>query len=89
MHGVTERIHTTSISRDRVYAITATTLAMPLFGRPPRAQYSSDVRTQLRISQAFRDLGMIWSPNHGESAITVSLFGEFMKRIWANDTWKN
>ncbi|HMO54822.1 MAG TPA: hypothetical protein PJ994_09985 [Tepidiformaceae bacterium] len=25
--------------------------------------------------------GMIWSPGHGDTAFTVPLFGEFMKRI--------
>ncbi len=25
--------------------------------------------------------GMVWSPNHGDTAFTVPLFDEFMKRI--------
>src|SRR5262249_40432340 len=29
--------------------------------------------------------GMIWSPNHGDTAFTVPLFDEFMKRIMPND----
>jgi hypothetical protein len=33
--------------------------------------------------------GMIWSPNHGETAFTVPLFDEFMKRIMPGDDWKN
>ena len=32
--------------------------------------------------------GMIWSPNHGETAFTVPLFDEFMKRIMPGDDWK-
>ncbi len=32
--------------------------------------------------------GMIWSPNHGDTAFTVPLFDEFMKRIWPDDSWK-
>ena len=33
--------------------------------------------------------GMIWSPNHGDTAFTVPLFDEFMRRIWPDDSWKN
>ena len=32
--------------------------------------------------------GMIWSPSHGDTAFTVPLFDEFMKRIMPNDDWK-
>jgi len=32
--------------------------------------------------------GMIWSPNHGDTAFTVPLFDEFMKRIMPTDDWK-
>lgn len=31
--------------------------------------------------------GMIWSPNHGDTAFTVPLFDEFMKRIMPGDEW--
>jgi hypothetical protein len=31
--------------------------------------------------------GMIWSPNHGDTAFTVPLFDEFMKRIMPNIDW--
>jgi hypothetical protein len=31
--------------------------------------------------------GMIWSPNHGDTAFTVPLFDEFMKRIIPGDDW--
>lgn len=31
--------------------------------------------------------GMIWSPNHGDTAFTVPLFDEFMKRRLAGDDW--
>jgi hypothetical protein len=33
--------------------------------------------------------GMIWSPAHGDTAFTVPLFDEFMKRIMPGDTWRN
>lgn len=32
--------------------------------------------------------GMIWSPNHGDTAFTVPLFDEFMRRIIPGDDWK-
>jgi hypothetical protein len=32
--------------------------------------------------------GMIWSPSHGDTAFTVPLFDEFMKRIMPGDEWK-
>lgn len=33
--------------------------------------------------------GMIWSPNHGDTAFTVPLFDNFMKRIMPGDEWRN
>ncbi|HEX9202304.1 MAG TPA: ATP-binding protein [Acidobacteriaceae bacterium] len=32
--------------------------------------------------------GMIWSPSHGDTAFTVPLFDEFMKRIMPSNDWK-
>ena len=32
--------------------------------------------------------GMIWSPSHGDTAFTVPLFDEFMKRIIPGSEWK-
>lgn len=32
--------------------------------------------------------GMIWSPNHGDTAFTVPLFDEFMHRIMPGNDWK-
>jgi len=32
--------------------------------------------------------GMIWSPSHGDTAFTVPLFDEFMKRIMPGDEWR-
>jgi AAA ATPase domain len=32
--------------------------------------------------------GMIWSQSHGDTAFTVPLFDEFMKRIMPGDEWK-
>jgi hypothetical protein len=33
--------------------------------------------------------GMIWSPNHGDTAFTVPLFDQFMRRIMPGDNWKD
>lgn len=33
--------------------------------------------------------GMVWSPNHGDTAFTVPLFDEFMKRIMPGNDWKD
>ncbi len=32
--------------------------------------------------------GMVWSPNHGDTAFTVPLFDEFMKRIMPGADWR-
>ena len=32
--------------------------------------------------------GMIWSPFHGDTAFTVPLFDEFMRRIMPGDEWR-
>ena len=33
--------------------------------------------------------GMVWSPNHGDTAFTVPLFDAFMKRIMPGDDWRS
>jgi hypothetical protein len=33
--------------------------------------------------------GMIWSPSHGDTAFTVPLFDDFMKRIMPGKEWKS
>jgi AAA ATPase domain len=32
--------------------------------------------------------GMVWSPNHGDTAFTVPLFDEYMRRIMPGDDWR-
>lgn len=32
--------------------------------------------------------GMVWSPNHGDTAFTVPMFDQFMKRIMPGDGWR-
>ena len=39
------------------------------------------------IRQTLITKGMIWSPSHGDTAFTVPLFDEFMKRIMPGSTW--
>jgi hypothetical protein len=31
---------------------------------------------------------MVWSPSHGDTAFTVPLFDEFMRRIMPDDDWR-
>jgi hypothetical protein len=31
---------------------------------------------------------MIWIPNHGDTAFTVPLFDEFMRRTMPGDAWR-
>ena len=31
---------------------------------------------------------MVWSPNHGDTAFTVPLIGDFMRRIMPGDSWR-
>ena len=63
----------------------------------PGPHRSGDIADQLkRTVQSFGPTrsnlilkGMIWSPTHGDTAFTVPLFDEFMKRIMVGDDWKN
>jgi AAA ATPase domain len=47
------------------------------------------VTTVAPVRQGLILKGMIWSPNHGETAFTVPLFDEFMKRILPGEGWRN
>jgi hypothetical protein len=40
------------------------------------------------VRQSLIVKGMIWSPGHGDTAFTVPLFDEFMKRIMPGPDWK-
>jgi hypothetical protein len=40
-----------------------------------------DVQSLGPIRSKLIDKGMIWSPHHGDTAFTVPLFDEFMRRI--------
>lgn len=62
----------------------------------PEAHRSGDIAGLLEKSvtglgtlrQSLIVKGMIWSPGHGETAFTVPLFDDFMKRIMPGDDWK-
>jgi AAA ATPase domain len=40
------------------------------------------------VRQGLITKGMIWSPSHGDTAFTVPLFDEFMKRIMPGSEWR-
>jgi hypothetical protein len=56
---------------------------------------SGDIAVELRrpvnavgpVRQSLIVKGMVWSPSHGDTAFTVPLFDEFMKRIMPNADW--
>ncbi|MDX8406590.1 MAG: hypothetical protein R8K50_10650, partial [Mariprofundus sp.] len=48
-----------------------------------------DVRALAPTRNNLINKGMIWSPNHGDTAFTVPLFDQFMRRIMPNDDWKD
>ena len=62
----------------------------------PGPHRSGDIADQLgRPVQSFGPTrsnlilkGMIWSPTHGDTAFTVPLFDEFMKRIMPGNEWE-
>jgi len=46
------------------------------------------VNTLAPLRQGLIAKGMIWSPSHGDTAFTVPLFDEFMKRIMPGEDWR-
>jgi hypothetical protein len=46
------------------------------------------VTSQAPIRSELIVKGMIWSPSHGDTAFTVPLFDQFMRRIMPGDDWK-
>lgn len=63
----------------------------------PGPHRSGDIAANLRkavstvapLRQGLITKGMVWSPAHGDTAFTVPLFDEYMKRIMPGDDWKN
>ncbi len=52
------------------------------------AELSRKVTALAPLRNGLIGKGMIWSPNHGDTAFTVPLFDEFMKRIMPSDDWR-
>jgi len=49
--------------------------------------FSSEVSSWAPTRSALIKKGMVWSPNHGDTAFTAPMFDEFMKRIMPGDDW--
>ncbi len=49
---------------------------------------SKRVNSLAPLRQGLITKGMIWSPSHGDTAFTVPIFDEFMKRIMPGSEWK-
>jgi Cdc6-like AAA superfamily ATPase len=52
------------------------------------ACFIADVSALAPTRSALIAKGMIWSPNHGDTAFTVPMFDEFMKRILPGGDWR-
>jgi hypothetical protein len=52
------------------------------------ACYGAEVSSLAPTRSSLISKGMIWSPNHGDTAFTVPMFDEFMKRIMPGDGWR-
>jgi hypothetical protein len=50
--------------------------------------YNAKVTSLAPTRSALIAKGMIWSPNHGDTAFTVPMFDEFMKRIMPEADWR-
>lgn len=51
-------------------------------------RYNAKVTSLAPTRSALIVKGMIWSPNHGDTAFTVPMFDEFMKRIMPEGDWR-
>lgn len=52
------------------------------------ACYSAEVTSLAPTRSSLIAKGMVWSPNHGDTAFTVPMFDEFMKRIIPGNDWR-
>jgi hypothetical protein len=52
------------------------------------SELGKKVTTQAPVRVKLIEKGMIWSPNHGDTAFTVPLFDQFMKRIVPGNEWR-
>lgn len=51
------------------------------------ACYGAEVTSLAPTRSSLIGKGMVWSPNHGDTAFTVPMFDEFMKRIMPGNDW--
>lgn len=51
-------------------------------------QLSRQVQSLGPVRNSLIKKGMVWSPTHGDTAFTVPLFDEFMRRIDPSDDWR-
>jgi hypothetical protein len=57
---------------------------------------SGDIAQELRravtslapLRSQITNKGVIWSPSHGDTAFTVPLFDQFMRRIMPGEDWR-
>ena len=62
----------------------------------PGPHRSGDIAAELRrevtqlapLRSKLIEKGMVWSPSHGDTAFTVPLFDEFMRRVMPSDSWR-
>ena len=52
------------------------------------ACYGADVSSLAPTRSSLIGKGMVWSPNHGDTAFTVPMFDEFMKRSMPGEDWR-
>ncbi len=52
------------------------------------ACYQANVSSLAPTRSSLIAKGMVWSPNHGDTAFTVPMFDEFMKRTIPGDDWR-
>lgn len=52
------------------------------------ACYAANVSSLAPTRSSLIAKGMVWSPNHGDTAFTVPMFDEFMKRIMPGSDWR-
>ena len=63
-------------------------MKVPSAASPRPRGAGARVKKLAPVRNALIGKGMIWSPNHGDTAFTVPLFDEFMKRIMHEDDWR-
>jgi AAA ATPase domain len=53
------------------------------------ACFNAKVSSLAPTRSALIKKGMVWSPNHGDTAFTVPMFDAFMKRIMPSEDWRD